>query len=246
MKITVVITYYERQQQLTRTLASLDRPDSNFEVVIVDDASEKDIEIGMYNFPVHIIKLKDKTWTNCSVAWNTGFKFALQSHPDVIIMQSAECSHAGNILEYTESYLTDKNYISFGCYSLAEHDLLPPQIMNQRAAHVDGDSAWYNHPIYRPAAYHFCTAITADNLRKLNGIDERFAYGIGYEDNMFVKQVQNLGLKIEITSHPFVFHQYHYNGTSHDPALIKKNADLWAALSHTKEYKAKHLITPDL
>jgi len=170
----------------------------------------------------------------------------LSHNPDIIILQNAESYHAGDILGYAEQNLTDDNYIAFPCYSLAETDALPPEKINNRGASHDGEGAWYNHPTYRPVGYHFCAAITANNLRKLNGFDERFMYGIGYDDNYFLQQIQNLGLRIDIPPDPIVYHQWHYSVKHNDPRLIADNAELYSSLKSCKEFKARHLITPDL
>ena len=71
------------------------------------------------------------------------------------------------------------NYITFGCYSLSSDQDVDLKILNNRGAVGNGDSAWYNHSKYRPEALHFCSAISTDNLRKINGFDERLAMGVG-------------------------------------------------------------------
>jgi GT2 family glycosyltransferase len=161
---------------------------------------------------------------------------------DMIIMQNAECYHAGDIIGYAKENLKKDNYIAFPCYSLSKDDTLPPQWLNNRCASHDGDSAWYNHPTYRPVGYHFCAAITADNLRKLNGFDERFKDGKDYEDNFLLHQIRSLGLRIDIPAEPYVFHQWHYS----TPRAGGSNAELYHKLIQTEGYRAVHLITQDL
>jgi uncharacterized NAD(P)/FAD-binding protein YdhS len=95
-------------------------------------------------------------------------------------------------------------------------------------------------------ALHFCTAITTTNLKKLNGFDERMKDGIAYEDNVFVHQIKNLGLSIDIPDRPMVFHQWHYNQGIHPQELVEMNQALWLEIEQEKTYKAIHLITPDL
>ena len=152
MKIEIVCTYFERLPLLIKTVESLKRyTRKNFELVVIDDGSVHDISIpGERTFPICVIKMMEKTWTNSAIPFNRGFRFALSRDPDIIIIQNAECYHAGDILGYAEKHLTDKNYISFPCYSLSKNDTLPPMKINNRGAAVDGDSAWYNHPDYRP------------------------------------------------------------------------------------------------
>ncbi len=65
MKIVIVMTYYERQFQLNKTLLSLlNSEHKDFEVVIVDDASPSDILLSKLPYSATVIKIKDKKWTN--------------------------------------------------------------------------------------------------------------------------------------------------------------------------------------
>jgi len=246
MKIVIVATYFERLPQLIKTVESLNRyKRHDFEFIVVDDGSPHDINIaGHRDFPLIILKLSNKTWFNSCIPFNKGFEFALSRNPEIIILQNAECYHAGDILGYAEKHLTDDNYIPFPCYSLAESDTVPPQKIDNRCASFDGDGAWYNHPVYRPVGYHFCAAITANNLRKLNGFDERFMYGHDYEDNYWLHQVNTLGLRVDIPPEPFVYHQWHYS--SDRPRGTGSNAALYQSLMLNNEHRAMHLITPDL
>lgn len=243
------MAYYDREPQLLKTLKSFEQyKDKDFVVIIVNDGpTPLPMQIFTdYDFKIYTFSTLNNQWHNSAPAYNYGLYMAAGELTDIVIIQNAECYHAGDIIGYAEKHLTDKNYISFGCYSLSQSDELPPKIMWPEGASFDGHSAWYNHPIHRAVGYHFCAAITKDNLRKLNGFDERYAYGIGYDDNDLVNRVKNLGLTIEITEDPFVFHQWHYVHGARDPFLIKKNADLFANLQGSKEYRARHLITPDL
>jgi hypothetical protein len=57
-----------------------------------------------------------------------------------------------------------------------------------------------------------------------------------------------LGLQIEITESPFVVHQWHYSnpGNPLHAELCAKNSLLLPQLVAENDYRAKHLITPDL
>jgi glycosyltransferase involved in cell wall biosynthesis len=248
-KVIIVMAYKDRQYQLTQTLLSL--KGENFEVVIVDDGSKKEIELPDLNFPVTVLKITDKHWINGVPAYNKGIYYALLQKPDVIIIQNPECYHVGNIIDYARK-VKDNEYISFGCFSLDEkttfsiHDIIElSQSYNYGAVH-DGQLAWYNHPVYRPLGYHFCVALTARNIFKLNGVDERFANGWGYEDNYFLHQVKSLGLKMNITEFPYVVHQWHYRSEDvpeNKAMLVDRNKQLFKELSIENEYRAKHLYT---
>jgi len=121
--------------------------------------------------------------------------------------------------------------------------------LNDRIAMRDGENAWYNHPVRRPVGYHFCSAITANNLKKLNGFDERFMEGIGYDDDDFISRVKLLKLRVDITSNPFVVHQWHAAGQdalTNKSELILKNKELYQILRKNMNPRAKHLQTSDL
>jgi len=246
--VTIVMAYYQRKAQLLNTLKSFLKYDpKEFNVVVVDDASPECLSLSGYPFEVKILRVSNKTWFNPAPAFNMGFSYALIKNPDIIIIQNAECYHEGDILSYAKGNLTDENYISFGCYSISQNSNLPPQVMNPKGISFNGEDAWYNHPVHRAVAYHFCSAITTKNLIKINGFDERFSYGIACEDNYFLYQIRLLGLKIEILAEPFVIHQWHPE-VSHgnNASLWEKNTILLNQLMNENNYRAEHIFTLDL
>ncbi len=243
--ISIVMTYFNRPEQLKKTLESISKTKERLaEVIIVDDGSDEDYQDEtIYNIPVTYLKVKDKNWKNTCVPYNIGFRHALAADPDVVIIQNAECYHEGDIISHAKKVPLDEYWV-YHCYSLAEGEN-PGIRLNSKGASYDHESAWYCHEVYRPKPYHFCSAIRAENLRKINGIDERLADGIAYEDDMLLHQITSLGLKIRYISFPFVFHQWHHT-PERDPYLIKKNAEIFAELSKEPFYRGRHLITPDL
>ena len=246
--IGIVATYFNRQAQLKNTLDSFLQYDpKDFFVVIVDDGSPEDIKLPQrMPFRVFIIKMREKTWTNPEPAYNAGIHYALRQSADIIILQNAECMHTMDILTAAKQ-VTDETYITFGCYSQGK-DEAPGSVINNKGATFDGESAWYNHPVYRPVGYDFCAAITANNIRKLNGYDERFSAGVGYGDNYLLARIQMLGLRVLMTASPYVIHQWHERSQGHPDGfeLAEKNRLLYNRLILEKNYRAEHLITDDL
>jgi GT2 family glycosyltransferase len=252
--ISIVCTYFNRQAQLNKTLESFLQYDPReFNVVIIDDTSPEDIILSDYPFKVFIWKMQNKSWIQNDPAWNRGFEIALLKKADIIIIQNAECFHQGNILDYVKDNLTEENYLSFACYSLSKKNTFDPKLnlravieANNKDAIDSEHDSWYNHPLYRGTGYHFCSAITAGNLIKLNGFDERYSYGTGYDDDDLVMRIKRLGLKIKIPINPFVVHQWHGNNPQ-DYSLIEKNRALYQQIATSETgFRAKHLIIPDL
>ena len=244
--VTIVMTHYrDRQEQLTRTLESFKQYNpKDFNVIIVDDnGSTNEASILALPYKVKVLKIKNKGWINPVIAFNAGILEALKGSPKSIILQHSECYHQGNVLERVKQ-MTDEEYISFGCYCLAEGDNPETAVVKDIPKIPRADSGWYNHPVHRPVGYNFCSAITTKNLIRLNGFDERFKDGNAYEDNYFLHQVKTLGLKLEVTADPFVFHQHHPS-TNKASGATNKNSVLYTKLIEKNEYKAEHIITPD-
>lgn len=242
------MTYFNRQAQLIKTLESFKKYNpKDFNVIIVDDNSPEDIAPPPLDFEVQIIKLTTRKTVSSAPVYNEGFRKALQTNPDIVIIQNAECYHASDILSKAKE-VNEKTYIAFSCYSLAEGESPETVVRNDRIALYNGDSAWYNHPEFRPVGFHFCSAITAGNLRRINGFDERFMYGIDYDDNYLIHQVRTMGLEVIIPADYFVYHQFHYNiprplnGFNN----LRNNLELYNELVLKNEFRAVHLITPDL
>lgn len=249
------MTYFERPYQLDKTLESLTLTKyNNFEVVIVDDDSIHPPNIGSYRFPVTLLHTKNKIWTNPEPAYNLGIGYAMNKNPDIIILQNAECYHVGDVISYA-AQVDDNSYIVFGCFSInkqitfSQHNILKVIAANNKGASRDGENAWYNHPRHRPVGYDFCSAITAKNMKLLNGYDERFSFGCGAGDRYLLHRIKLLGLKIEMTETPFVVHQWHYTGIKvpeNKAELIAVNKKLFDYLIKNNDYRAEHSFTMDL
>lgn len=195
-KISIVMAYYNRKIQLYNTLKSIAKTKhDSFEVILIDDYSKEEerVEDLMLEFPflkvVRVTK-EEKTYTCSCMAYNRGIAI---SDGEIIVLQNPECEHVGDVLLYVENNLTDSNFLSFSCF----------------APDYKENKSWYNHPIYRPVYYHFCSAITKRNMNELGGFDERFAQGLAYDDDEFVQRVSRLCLKKDIPVNPYVIHQPH-------------------------------------
>jgi GT2 family glycosyltransferase len=90
---------------------------------------------------------------------------------------------------------------------------------------------WLNHNKYRQSYFHFCSAITKENLNLLDGFDEKYAMGIGYDDNDFLIRVRKLGLKVEIVDNVSVIHQWHPI-VYQDKDLAAKNKKIFKATDY--------------
>jgi glycosyltransferase involved in cell wall biosynthesis len=233
-KISIVITHNNRSHLFERTLETIAlSKEQSIEVVVVDDCST-DFELKKlqnildkfdkkFNFKLIELKKCNKWYNNPCIPFNIGIK---QATSDIIILQSAECMHMGSVVDFTLQHLSDGEFLSFACYSLNKEqteytsnklisnrndlkDILnfinPP--VNRAVLHCE-ESGWYNHSIYRPIGFHWCNAYLKSDLLNIKMFDERFAWGIAYDDNEFIHRCKR-SLSMKLIDTPLVLHQWH-------------------------------------
>lgn len=224
--ISVVTAYYNRKKLFTRTLKSM-LPyygKIDFEVIVVDDGSDEAerLEDLQTDFPfLNVIRLEkqNKWYKNPCIPFNIGFE-AVKG--DKIIIQNPECYHFGAILAYVDTHLKENEYLSFGCFSMDklntdddalffdEKNIAKLIENNNRSFITDGDLGWYNHSKFRPEAFHFCAAMMSTDLFDLGGFDERYAKGVGYDDDELIWRIKNKKMQIKFIDDQIVLHQNHY------------------------------------
>jgi len=233
MKFSICTSYYNRRPQLINTLKTIanSKQITNVEMIVVNDCSSDEhlIDDLPEQFPfLKVINMdKDNRWyTNPCVPFNVAIKEAVG---DIIMIQNPECLHVGDILSDVEQKLTDNNYLTYAVYSIDkettknlydlpyDHKHINHMITSQLQPFVDinyvseGQCCWYNHSKYRPKAYHFVSAMTKKNMDDLNGFDERYSNGVGFDDDELLFRISLKGLKVEIHDEPFAVHQWHYS-----------------------------------
>jgi GT2 family glycosyltransferase len=227
------MAYYNRKPQLIRTLKSIEKSIKvdEVEVIITNDCSAPEHSIddlnGQFKFPINVINVdpKDRWYINPCVPFNMAIK---EAKGEFIILQNPECMHVGDILLDVSYCLNPKLYITYGCYSInqdttnslgtlnLESETLYDDTMKlisplTTASVIVGENSWYNHSLYRPNAYHFISAINKVNITDLGGFDERYAMGIGFDDDELLWRIKLKGLSVLIQDSPMGIHQWHYS-----------------------------------
>ena len=246
--ISICMAYFNRKQQLFKTLDSINESSfKDYEVIIVDDGSIDEHMLNMDELKTHCsgtIKLftinrNKKFWYNSCIAYNLAFSNA---DGDKIIIQNPETYHMGDILSTVENNLNDSNYLTVHTLSVNESttneiytknnitevsNYIQP-IMN-KTLHIgsNGDIIWYNHRLFRPNHYHFISAITKNNLYTLGGFDERYKDDHSYDDDEFILRVSRLKLHLQFIESPQAIHLYHPIFYVQAPHGSAKNANLY-------------------
>lgn len=246
MRISIVTAYYNRKKLFYETLKSINKSKfKDFELIVVDDCSspENRLECYLKEFSfLRIIRLEreNKWYINPCIPFNIGIR---DVKGEVILLQNPECIHVHDVLTYVNENISDLNYLSMAAYGLSE-ELTPsiPEHNNNNSlvelfktlpqqTYMGGNkNGWYNHSKYRPASFHFCTAITKKNMNLLGGFDERYAYGICRDDVEFIDRVKRLKLNIIMNDNIGVIHQYHPTVTYNLPnanELQEKNLKIY-------------------
>ena len=230
------MAYRDRKRQLVRTLRSIAASSlaREVEVVVADDASrpEERVEdlVLACPFPLRVIRLEpeNRWWLNPCVPFNRAIAAC---SGDLLIVQNPECLHMGDVLKDAETRVGFEDYVAYGCYSLDRsttealggtheegdetHSAFLERVRKQvplrpHAMGGEGELGWYNHSQFRSVAFHFCAALARGRMEELGGFDERFALGVGYDDDELLARVRRLGLRVAIVDEPCVLHQWHY------------------------------------
>lgn len=234
-KVSIVMAYQNRFSQLLFTLKTIKHFSckENFEVIIVDYGSKGDQKasqfVEMFKFPIKVIEIEQKGWVNPCIPLNVAIR---QVSGDVVIIQNPECFYCGNIIEHAIRNVDDKNYIVYSCLAIdpastkrivelgdskQSFDEMQKILDSWRKVHQRDRKSkeltyWYSHPIYRPSAYHFCSAITKKNIAELGGFDERYGEGYAFDDCELLMRIRRKGLQVNIAppeSGVSVVHQAH-------------------------------------
>lgn len=225
MKISIVAQYYNRRSQFLNTLNSIKHtkiPFNEFEVIIVDDASSEEHQINDVDqlFPELDIKLysfkeEDKWWSCPVLPINKGLSMA---SGDIIILLCAECMFVGDILLDVKNRIKKNDYLVYSTLGLSKETSEAIQYMpydyiigNHKKEDwvLHQNSSWYQHSIYNNNCYNFCNAILKEDLDKLGGFDERFAFGYDSGDVNFIWRVRELGMNVISIDDPLTYHQWH-------------------------------------
>jgi hypothetical protein len=172
--------------------------------------------------------------------YNIGFKKATG---DIIIIQNPEVMHVGDCIKFVVDNIKINNWISFNCYGSPNFEVnnylnnisnlekfnfinnimyksnnkdnIGGSLIGGNSVKRDNVGGWLNHHNIHFVAYHYCSAIyRTDLFDKLNGgFNEDFKYGLGADDDEFIKRLIYNKFNFKINefkcNSPFTIHQFH-------------------------------------
>jgi len=242
-KISIVMAYFNRKDQLEMTLETIKKSKyQNKEIIIVDDNSRPDQSIELFidkyrnylDIKVITIKENEKNWINLCIPYNIGIKAA---SGDIIVLQNPEVMHIGDCLTFINDNLEKKDWLSFNCYGSANFQF-NEKVKNKTSNEIfnniyninfniggnsivrDEVGGWLNHYDKHFVAYHYLAAIHRNDLFEImnGGFDKNFKDGIGSDDDELIKRLIYNKLNFKISKFesekPFCIHLYHEKSES--------------------------------
>lgn len=218
--ISIVMAYYNRKQHLINTLWGISKSKyNNFEVIVVDDCSDENQRIEdleqEFNF-LKIIRInkENKNHVNPSIPLNIAMGY---TKGDIIILQNPECLHNNDVLDYVSKNMKKNKYMVFstvnkdvvGLFKDKNWDEYKSNSLIEIDINDNSNNQWYCHKKFRPKAYNFCAAIMREDLKELNGFDERYAFGIERDDVEFLMRIERKNMDIVFVDSVIVIHQTH-------------------------------------
>ena len=196
MTTSIIITTFNRNDQLACTLASIRRQGFDGEIIVVDDGDGRHghppARFLCEQFDVVYIPCRRSpsvSFRNPAYPNNVGIRAAAG---DVVILQNAECRHVDpQAIEKLTSMVTEGNAV------FARVTALGP----------DGSPSMTYCGPENPRPYFFCGAIQRNLLLRLRGFDEDFT-GAGYDDDDLADRLAGEGLEF-VYSDIQVEHQWH-------------------------------------
>lgn len=238
MKVSIVMAYYNRKEQLKITLDSIKRSNHlDLEIIIVDDKSDEeqmlDGFIKDYNLNIKLIRIEDKKHINPCVPYNMGLR---EAQGEIIILQNPEVCHIGDVIKYVVDNLKNNDYMCFTCYGLSDlhenskvdsllrsgsytelkkHILLKSDKIGGNSLFRNDVGGWLNSAQHC-VGYHYLSAIYKDDLvKKMNyGFDIDYADGLCHDDDDFVRRIYKNNFNVKMpdflkNDSPYGIHLWH-------------------------------------
>jgi hypothetical protein len=245
--ISIVMAYINRREQLLTTLETFKKskyPTDLFEVIIVDDGSDKEHQLDdiiyNYEFRIKIIKTINKTHVNPCIPFNMGFSAC---RGEIIIIQNPECAHIGDIISYASECSNDTNYLVLPCFTTinVEQNSQLKEYLNDednyiknvrsmitrlQGTYLQEWNGWYVHEKYNKRYLHFTSIISKKSLDKLNGFDERYGAGLWADDDEFYERISMIcDCSIVNVDKLLVIHQHHTTATGIEQGMVALRDD---------------------
>lgn len=252
-KYSFILPYINRLSQFRNTLVSFQHwyeKRNDWEIVLIEDikCSPKDRErlaeiVAAWRkkgFRIkHLKQIGSMDQFNPSALFNAGAK---EAEGKYLIISSPEVFHRADILAGLDTEFDDDDpdiYVICGCQ---DRGGCTTQSI-ERITELGGRrTKWFQHSVFRPANYHFCSALSRKNWERIGGFDETYCSGYCFDDDDFRERVRAANLQFVQRDDLLTFHQQHPAGLK--PADWKEQWEKNRALYEWKWGPYIHLEAP--
>lgn len=216
MKISLLITYFNRKDQFLKTMRSISLSKinrDNLETIIIDDASNDEhridnllSEFNDLNIKFHRFNKDEKTWGSRTqvVPLNTGIDMC---SGDFILINGAEMFHCGDILKDFSERIEENKYITYATLSLTKEQT--NNLSFDELLKTNNGDMWYQHSIYSNRKFPFCAGMSKNDFIKIGKFAEEFKNAEGYADQYFIDCLNHHNIRIEEVDEPYSLHLWH-------------------------------------
>jgi len=216
MKISLLITYYNRKEQFLKSIKSIQKSKldrSLFETIIIDDGSDdihriEDIlpQFEDLNIRFHRFSIEEKTWGSRTqvVPLNTGIDMC---NGEFILINGAEMFHCGDILSDFNNRITENKYITYATLSLSKEQTF--SLDEESLLNTKNGEMWYQHSINNNRKFPFCAGMSKNDFLKIGKFADEFKNAEGYADQYFIDCLNHYNISIEEVDTPYTIHLWH-------------------------------------
>jgi hypothetical protein len=221
--ISLVLPYFERREATDAALHRMAAlyPETDMEVVIVDDGSRNPYCAPRMPFRVSVIRLPEKdNPLNPCLPINIGVAYA---KGDVIAISNPEIMHRTAVLPELVKSLETADYVAAACWC--------PDT-NRWHAHSTRNPLYADKTqIKMPAGaqYHFLAVLSRDLFRTIQGFDCDYRDGAGYDDNDLLMRLNQARARFAVRDDLIVDHSRNGAHAAWTPQMFERNRQLFVS-----------------
>jgi hypothetical protein len=187
--VSVCMPYFERRDELERSMRAYEAIYDDIELSIVDDRSYPSLVLPETGLDVVFSRLDgEKGAKNPCVPMNIAVN---QSKHDVIVLTGPEIQHTGDIFTAMLEKLGPMTYVTAKCIEPSGKQLVPRQ---------------RQHNIPENSGFHFCTMLTRELWDLAGGFDENYRDGQGHEDVDWLYTLESVGATFVMVDETVIHH----------------------------------------
>lgn len=220
-RISVCMPYWQRQRELSRTLASYQRlyRHLDLQVSICDDGSPTPVQAPgclVTHLPAKSIGLNPCVPINRAVQASSG---------DVVVLTNPEVEHTEDVLSGMLSMLEhDSDYVTVACRDAGGLWLAGPSVDYTKNGRL---------PVPPGAHFHFCAMLSRALWDRVGGFDEAYRHGRSCEDNDWLWSLADAGARFRlapgVVRHHATPHAYQGVHATNRDRLVAKWGSRWTA-----------------